>query len=106
MNRDSVPDRWHCVAERTAGEDSLCNVHMQAVSRARSKGSGCGLKIEHLGEISGFIRRDRLEGQNGDLICDPRCNWNPFEQNRQNRGCVIAPPDSRYHPSKRVDHSL
>ena len=54
-----VPD-WGC---GVTSENSPDNVHMQTVSRGRSKCPRCGLKIEHLSEILGFFRRDRLEAR-------------------------------------------
>ena len=59
------------MAESVTGENSSDNVHIQTVSRGRSKCPWRGLEVEHLGEIFWFFRRDRLEGQECDLECNP-----------------------------------
>ena len=48
------------MAESLTGENSSDNLHMQMVSRGRSKCPWRGLEVEHLGEIFRFFRRDRL----------------------------------------------
>ena len=59
------------MAESVTGENSSDNLHMQTVSRGRSKCPWCGLEVEHLSEIFRFFCRDRLEGQECDLECNP-----------------------------------
>ena len=65
------------MAGGVTGENSPDNVHMQTVSRGRSKCPWCGLKIEHLSEILRFFRRDCLEGQQSDLESDSCRNREP-----------------------------
>ena len=93
------------MTESVTGENSSDNLHMQTVSRGRSKCPWRGLEVEHLGEIFRFFRRDRLEGQECDLECNPCRDGEPV-QSSQNRGDVIAPPCPRNHPCKRVEDPL
>ena len=55
------------MAESMTGENSPDNVHMQTVSRGRSKCPWCGLKIQHLGEILRFFHRDHLKARSETL---------------------------------------
>ena len=93
------------MAEGVTGENSPDNVHMQTVSRGRSKCPWCSLKIEHLSEILGFFRRDHLEGQKCDLERDSCRDGEPV-QSGQNRGDVIASPCTGNHPCERIEDSL
>ena len=43
------------MAESVTGENSSDNLHMQTVSRGRSKCPWRGLEVEHLGEIFRFF---------------------------------------------------
>ena len=93
------------MAESVTSENSFGNLHMQTVSGGRSKCPWRGLEVEHLGEIFRFFRRDRLEGQECDLECNPCRDGEPV-QSGQNRSDVIASPCPRNHPCKRVEDPL
>ena len=90
------------MVESVTGENSSDNVHMQTVSRGRSKCPWRGLEVEHLSEIFRFFRRDRLEGQECNLECNPCLDREPV-QSSQNRGDVIASPCPRNHSCERVE---
>ena len=91
------------MAESVTGEKSSDNVHMQTVSRRRSKCPWRGLEVKHLSEIFRFFCHDRLEGQERDLECNPCCNREPV-QSSHNRGDVIASPCPRNHPCEQRTH--
>ena len=93
------------MAESVTGENSFGNLHMQTVSRGRSKCPWRGLEVEHLCEIFRFFRRDRFEGQECDLDCNPCRDGEPV-QSSQNWGDVIASPCPRNHPCERVEDPL
>lgn len=93
------------MAESVTGENSFGNLHMQTVSRGRSKCPWRGLEVEHLSEIFRFFRRDRFEGQECDLECNPCRDGEPV-QSSQNRGDVIASPCPRNHPCECVEDPL
>ena len=75
------------------------------VSRGRSKCPWRGLKVEHLGKILRFFRRDRFESQKGDLD-SYLCHDGKPVQSSQSRGDVIASPCTENHLYECVENLL